>query len=921
MSDAADSAWGNVPAQFTRFVGRVHEVSAIKQLFPASRLLTLTGIGGVGKTRLALQLAYELAQEDKVLFPNGIWFVSLASLHDSAEILPALIQKPGLREESEQVAVLHRFLYSKKALLILDGCEHLIEACARLVEMLLHTFPDLRIVVTSRETLGLNGETVYCLAPLAVPALSEVSVVEDLTHYAATALFLERARAVHPAFHVTSANMSALVEICQQLDGLPLAIELAALRVRTLSASQIVDQLRSGSGKCFELLSGGSRTALPYQQSLRATLDWSYALLSPTERRLFLALAVFAGGWTLEAAQTVCSDQDVGRLSVLEGLARLVNKSLIQVEQQPVVQTLPTGEVLLVEQGRYTLLETVRLYALEKLRETAEEHTLQKSHLAYFLSLAEKAEPALRGTAQLPWLAYLDSERENFRAALEYAHQQQLRESGLRLANALWWHWMLRANFSAGRVWLEAIMLSEEDTAPALRALALCRAGYLAFFQGDLERLDVLTEKSLALFRALKDTQGVAVALSSLVHVALRQGNYERAQSLGEESVALARTVGDRWYLAIALLPLAILRIRQRDYAQAVVLIEEALELFRALGDRWGIAYAFDALGQLADAQSDYASSLSCYEQSLKLLEQLNDLIGTARVLLHLGFSLLKQEQYARASPVLEECLKLYRGSERRIGIARALLGLGRVKLHLYAYQEAALLLAESLHVFREHGDVRGFAEALNYLQEIARQQGQFQQISLLLQQGLGGHYHIADTFDVVAVLETIAASEGAQTTFAGRMRPAGWLKRVIMLLQETEQAEVRSSASVSWARGIIEKNVFMTRQVYMHASVKEEPTTLLPWSLAAASLDRAVPTAMPLTRKQHLPPFTNALTGREREVLQLLEYGLSNAQIAQRLVIGVGTVRTHLASIYSKLGVTSRTAAIHFAHEIHLLK
>jgi predicted ATPase/DNA-binding CsgD family transcriptional regulator len=917
---ATDLSWCSLPAQFTRFVGREHERSEIKQFFPVSRLLTLTGIGGVGKTRLALQVAHELAQEDEALFPDGIWFVSLAYLHDPAEIVPALVQKLGLWEESEQaqIALLCRFLRSKKALLILDGCEHLVEACARLVETLLHMFSGLCIFVTSRETLGIHGETIYCLAPLVVPASSDVSVVEDLTRYSATVLFLERARTIHPAFRVTPANLSALVEICLQLDGLPLAIELAATRIRMLSAPQIANLVRSGSGGRFELLSGGSRTALPHQQSLRAMMDWSYTLLSAVEQRLFLALAVFAGGWTLEAAQAVCPGQWTEDLSILEGLARLVTTSLIQVDQQPVVQTSPTGEALLVEQGRYTFLETVRLYALEKLQETDEERALQKNHLLYFLSLAEKTEPELRGAAQLPWLTYLDSEHENFCAALEYARRLHLRETGLRLANALWWFWMLRANFSIGRTWLEEIASVEESVAPALRALALCRAGHLAFFQGDLERLDVLTEKSLTLFRAFKDTQGIAVALSNLVHVALRQGNYERAQYLGEESVVLARAVGDRWYLAIAQLPLAILRIRQRDYALAIALIEEALELFHGLGDRWGIAYSLDTFGQLADAQSDYTSSLSCYEQSLKLFEQLNDRIGTARTLLHLGFSLLKQEQYTQASPVLEECLKIYRTSERRIGIARALLGLGRIKLHLSAYQEAALLLAESLYVFREHGDVRGFAEALHNLQGIAHQQGQFQQVSLLLQQSLGGQYHIDDTFDMVASLETIAASEVAQTTFSGRMRPAGWLKRVIGMLQETKQ-ETKQTANVSWTRGIIEKNVFIAKQaqVYTHTSVKEASLTFLPWSISAdaTSSDR------PPTQKQHLPPLTNALTSREQEVLQLLEYGLSNAQIAQRLVIGVGTVRTHLASIYSKLGVASRTAAVHFAHETHLLK
>jgi non-specific serine/threonine protein kinase len=919
---SAADLFGNIlPAQLTSLVGREREVSEIKQLLSLSRMLTLTGMGGVGKTRLALQIAHEFARDGESLFDGGIWFVTLAHLRDPAEILSTLARTLGLSEDPEQtlLAALHTFLSSKKALLLLDNCEHLIDACASLVESLLQMCPDLCILATSREVFGISGETVYSLLPLSVPSPSASLVPEDLTLFGATVLFLERARSIHPYFRATARNAATLVEICQRLDGLPLAIELAAARIRVMSAEQIAQQVSSGPGGRFSLLTSGSRTALPRQHSLRATMDWSYALLSPAEQRLLLRLAVFAGGWTLEAAQAVCSGTWTEDLSILDGLARLVDKSLVLADKQPVVQTLSTGETLLVDQARYTLLATVREYALEKLLETGEEQEFQRKYLEYFLSLAEKAEPELRGASQLSWLTYLDTEHENFRAALEYSRTQRFHEAGLRLANALWWYWAMRASFSEGRTWLAERALSEEKAAPALRATALYRAGMLAFFQGDLERVDVLAEESLALFRALKDTQGIAVSLSNLVHVSLRQRNHERAQHLGEESVALARTVGDRWYLAFVLLPLAVLRIRQGQYTLAAALIEESLRLFHTLGDRRGMAYAFDTLGQLADGQRDNNSSVACYEQSFKLFEQLNDRVGIASALLHLGFSFLKQGKYAQASPILKESLKLCQGAGRRIGIARALLGLARIKLHLLDYQEATLLLEESLYLFREHGDVRGFAETLNSLRDVALQQGQFRQVGLLLQHNLGGRYQIDETLDMVASLETIASSEIAQTALAGRMRPAGWLRRVIGTLHEKECVpESEQKASVSWAKNILEEHVFILAPVYPF--VKETARTLLPWNASTSgiplSLGKGVSIVIPPTQKQLSPP----LTEREQEVLQLVEHGLSNGQIAQRLVISVGTVRTHLASIYNKLGVTSRTAAVHSAHERHIL-
>jgi predicted ATPase/DNA-binding CsgD family transcriptional regulator len=924
LTNSPQSSRGNLPALLTSCIGRECERSELKQVFSTTRLLTLTGIGGIGKTRLALQVAHDLAQSGDS-FPGGIWFVSIAHLHDSTEILPALAQTLGLPQGSEQArtSALYRFLHAKKALLILDGCEHLIEACSRRVEILLHSFPNLCFFLTSRETLDISGETVYTLPPLSLPIPSPTLTPEDLLQASSAVLFLERARSVLPAFRVTDQNMSALVVICQHLDGVPLALELAANKLRIMSVEQIAEQVAGRSSERFKLLVNGSRTVLPHQQSLRATLDWSYALLTVAEQRLLQRLAVFSGGWTLEAAQVVCADAEMAGGSILDGLTRLVHASLVQVDRKPVAQALANGEVGLVEHGRYRLLESVQRYALEKLLASGEQQTVQQKHLTYFLALAEKAEPALRGASQLPWLVYLDQEHENLCRALEYAHQQHLDEIGLRLANALWWYWILRARFVEGRAWLEEVVLLDVSIPATLRALTFYRAGMLAFFQGDLERLDVLTERSLAIFNLLQETQGMAMAQSNLVHVALRQGNHERAEYLGTTSVALAHSVGDSWYLAIALLPLAILRIRQQDYSSAGVLLSEALQLFRTLGDRWGIAYTLDTLGQLADAQRDSVSCLACYEQSLKLFEHLHDTIGTARALLHMGFHLLNQGKDGRAASALEESLKLCRASQRRIGTARALLGLGRIKLRSGDLQEAALLLEEGLEIFREHGDVRGFAEALKSLQEVACQQDQ--QIKRFLQHSLGKRYHINNALDMVASLEAIAASERTQALFAGRMRPAGWLKCVIDCLQETRQPfQAEEKVSMGWVREIVEEQGAVSAPFSAQTRLKEPTFALLSHSFStqdtsASSADRT-PVSLFQTGKQFLPATASILTRREQEVLYLVAYGLSNAQIAQRLIISVGTVRTHLASIYHKLGVASRTAAVHCARELRLL-
>ncbi len=502
----------NLPAQMTSFIGREHEIAEVKNHLTTHRLVTLTGSGGTGKTRLSLQVAADLLDS----FPDGVWFVELASISDPELIPSTILSMLGGKEQSDKSALktLEEFIQSKKILIVLDNCEHLIASAAHTANAILNAAPNLKVLASSREALGVQGELVWHVPSLSLPNLKNLPEFSQLTQYEAVRLFIDRTLLVNPNFTVDKNNAPHIAQICYHLDGIPLALELAAARVKLLS----VDQISSRLDDRFRLLTGGSRTALERHQTLRAAIDWSYNLLPPLEQTLFCRLSIFVDGWMLEAAEYVCSEEDSDKSSfgdnirsedILNLMEQLINKSLVITEE-------------LQSETRYHMLETMRQYANEKLGES---DILHKQHAAYFLNLTETIEPYLEKPEPASWLDKLEREHNNLHAALRWAREKGQVEVGLRLASALCLFWFMRGYLSEGRAQIGEF-LSQSTVKTTTRAKALDRAGMLARYQGDLTRAYELIAESLSLHRKLGDRHGIADSLSNLGFVVLHQGDF-----------------------------------------------------------------------------------------------------------------------------------------------------------------------------------------------------------------------------------------------------------------------------------------------------------------------------------------------------------------------------------------------------------
>ena len=491
----------NLPLELSSFVGRDREVAKIEALLAEHRLLTLTGPGGSGKTRLALAVASEVLEA----FEDGAWLVELAPLSDPNLVPQAVTSALGVRETPGTTLVdsLRAHLHLRGTLLVLDNCEHLIASCASLAETLLRHCPHLRILATSRESFRVSGETIFTVPPLSLPDPHRLPDADSFSHYEAARLFVDRAKGVKPDFALTEGNALAVAQICYRLDGIPLAIELAAARTRVLSVEQISERLKES----FGLLSGGGRTAMAHHGTLGATMDWSHDLLSEEEKVLFRRLSVFAGGFTLEAAEAVGSGGGIEEGEVLDLLTSLVDKSLVVFEERQ------DGTV------RYRLLETVRQYASEKLERSREEDEVGSRHALFFLALAEEVEPKINTAGRLRWLERLENEHDNLRAALAWSRAEGTRgETSLQLVAALFWFWFHSGYFSEGRGWLCGALATAEGTgerpapaSPAARGKALCGAGLLAWMQGDQAAAGSRLEESVTLWRELRDTAGCSV--------------------------------------------------------------------------------------------------------------------------------------------------------------------------------------------------------------------------------------------------------------------------------------------------------------------------------------------------------------------------------------------------------------------------
>jgi predicted ATPase/DNA-binding CsgD family transcriptional regulator len=699
-------------------VGREREMLEVEFDMATSRLLTLTGAGGTGKTRLALEVARDLVEA----YPDGVWLVELAPLSEAALVPKAVAEALEVLERPTEplTDTLAEVLRDRQLLLVVDNCEHLLEASARLVDKLLDSCPRMRILATSREAIGVEGEIRRDVPPLSIPDPQHTPPPEELEGYESVRLFVERARGRDPTFYLSPHNALAVAEICRMLEGIPLAIELAAARVSTLSLEQISKRLEGS----LELLTRGGRTAVPRHRTLKGTLDWSHALLSESEQKVFRRLSVFAGGWTLEAAEAVGSGEGIAQSEIMDLLSGLVEKSLV------VAKRSDEGDV------RYRLLEPIRQHAQEKLEESGEAEEVRRRHASFYLALAEEAEPRLRGSEDMEWLERLENEHDNMRAVLSWALEQgEADELGLRLAGALWLFWEGHGHYGEGHRWLEHVLARGSQASAAARAKALEGVAWLIFHSGEMddiviaareglklsdeaglggavrakfldilgwkaivggdgERAKELLEECLRLRRDAKDELGIADALLGLACALDSSDDRKRGKELHEEGIVLCRKLGYVPTLARHLFSLGFTLLLEGDYERGAALNEEAAALYRERGYKGGLELVLDNLGWAALLQGDHERARSYYRESLMLCKELGNKIIASESLEGLGCICVAEGATKRATRLFgaAEALREAVGSEHiseEAALREPYLAASRSRLDEAAWEEA----------------------------------------------------------------------------------------------------------------------------------------------------------------------------------------------------------------------------------------
>ena len=651
----------NLPARLTSLIGREKEIVDIDQYLSKAdiRLVTLIGPPGIGKTRLSTEMARGALSE----FPGGVFFIALAPLEDPNLITHTICQALGFVEaiDPSPLRRLEKGIGDRKLLLVLDNVEHLVEEIATLVSHLLYACPGLKILATSREALRVLGEWVYSVPPLKVPKVNSSIDTETVSQFSALTLFAERARAARSDFVLNASNIKTVALICARLDGLPLAIELIAARARFMSTHTLLTKLNDQ----FVLSADGVRGVSTRQRTLHNAISWSYNLLTEPERILFRRLAIFAGRFTLEAAKAVCGPDGLDGKDIFDLLGRLIDKSLVVLEG-----------VSTRNETRYYLLETIREYALENLKQSDEMTTLCLRHLTFFAEMVGEAEQNFKGALQAGWYYRLDREVDNLRAALTWFEGTNYAEARLRFAAGLWRYWKSRGQSSEGRRHLQRI-LEGLPAGPARQTAACARAltavGSLAYYEGDFAYSEQSRKEALAIFQNVGDNVGIADCLNGLGNIAISQGNYDAAHGFYEESLTMRRDLGDTWGVARLLGNLGLLAYFQMDYAQAYSLHSESLTLFRELRDDEGIANELVNLGDVALHQAELSTALAFYRESAAISGGLKDQWGLAYAILGIANVAFEKGDVSKASTLYRECLSMFHDESDHIGLPYAL--------------------------------------------------------------------------------------------------------------------------------------------------------------------------------------------------------------------------------------------------------
>ena len=853
----------NLPAQLTPLIGREQEVAAACTLLCRQevRLATLTGTGGIGKTRLALQVATDLL----AYFDDGICFVSLAPVSDPDLVVPTIAQTLGLKDSGGQapLELLKTSLSEKCLLFLLDNFEQVAAAAPQLSELLV-SCPHLKLLVTSRAVLHLRGEQEFPVPPLALPDLTQLPESETLAQVAAVALFLQRAWATKPDLPLTATTARAIAEICVQLDGLPLAIELAAARSKLLPPQALLARL----GQRLAVLTSGAQDAPARQQTLRNTIAWSYNLLNAKAQQLFRRLSIFVGGCTLQAVEALCTSLEEGRGAewTLDGVASLLDKSLLQ-------QTAQEGE-----EPRLLMLETIREYGLECLTSSAEVEITRQAHVAYYLALAQEARTTWYGPEQQAWCDRVEQEQGNVRAVLQWLLEGKEAALALQLSNALWWFWLTRSHVREGRTFLEKVLAGSAEVVTSARAEALNGLGFLLEFLGEYEQAEKRCEESLALCRKLGDTSGAAWPLKNLGALAFDRDEYTKADTL----------------------------------------LQEALTLFREGGDQVGCHWSLSHLSMLYSQQGEDVKARACAEESLALAKELGDKDTIAFDLILLAKVLFVSQAGSMAiDPLLEEyfSLAIDRTSKRIFALDL----LGKIALSQGDVVKAHALLQECLAYYRAQGYRREIGETLAFLGQVAALQHDDATAYALYEEGLLRARKVDSKCTVASCLEGLAGVRAAQ----GELPRSARLWGAAEALRQAIGAPIPAVSRRAYERAVTAARAQSGEKAFA-AAWAQGRTMRLEHVLAAQGpvpMPSPIPadpsTAPPVAKSSTYP---DGLTAREVEVLRLVAQGLTDAQVAQKLVISPSTVNTHLKAIYGKIGVSSRSAATRYALEHTLM-